>query len=118
MWSGFCELHGIIPVTSYKKYRQLKLEIYALQGQYTDVVLSFRVNGNPISGILKGSLTDWTFTSDSPAFKRLVPSGMLHKYTLWVNRVPKGISKLYSAIIEAGLKAGYELEEKEEEQLN
>jgi hypothetical protein len=98
-----------------RKYRQLKLEINTLQDQYPDIILSFRINGKLVMGILKGSIHDWTFYSGSPAFLRVVPGGKLKNYMLWTGRIPKGLSRLYNAIGEAALKSGYDLEEKENE---
>ena len=99
---------------TYRKYRQLKLSMETLREQYDGVLLQFKWNQAEIRGVLNGSVTDWNFRSQSPAFIRLVPSGHLSKYSLWVTRVPKSISKLYNGIADAALKAGYDMNDKEE----
>ena len=101
-------------MTTHKRYRQLKLDIAVLRDQYEGVALSFSLNRQPVTGILIGSWTDWVFYSSSPAFLRYLPSGRLHKYTLWTGPVPRCISKLYNGILESALKAGYDISEKEE----
>jgi hypothetical protein len=98
-----------------RRYRQLKLEINTLQDQYPDIILYFRINGKEVIGMLKGSVHDWTFYSSSAAFLKVVPGGKLKKYMLWTVRIPKGLSRLYNAIGEAAIKAGYDLEEKDNE---
>ena len=84
-----------------------------MEEHYQGAFLYFRLNRHPIEGILKGSMTDWTFYSQSPAFLKQVPSGRLKKYALWYDSVPREISKLYNGILESALKAGYPIDEKE-----
>lgn len=97
-----------------KRYRQLKLDMDLLQDHYEMVPLSFKLGHHQIRGILNGSATDWTFQSDSPAFLRIIPSGRLSKYALWIDHVPRQISKIYNGILESAIKAGYAIAEKEE----
>jgi hypothetical protein len=97
-----------------RRYRQLKLDIDVLQHHYEMVSLSFKLNQYQVSGILNGSASDWTFQSDSPAFLNIVPSGRLSKYALWLDRVPRQISKIYNGIWEAAIKQGYDIAEPEE----
>jgi hypothetical protein len=85
-----------------------------MQYHYEMVPLAFKVNQHVIDGVLNGSAADWTFQSRSPAFLKIVPSGKLSKYALWLNHVPKQINKIYHGITEAALKAGYDIIEKEE----
>ncbi|MFL5742574.1 MAG: hypothetical protein ACJ75B_20290 [Flavisolibacter sp.] len=79
-----------------KKYRQLKLEMNALKEQYPDILLQFKMGGREVMGILRGSISDWTFESDSPAFLKIVPTGILQKYMLWTGKIPRSIGKLYN----------------------
>ena len=97
-----------------KRYRQLKFNIVELQYHYEMVFLSFKLNQHEVKGVLNGSTTDWTFQSTSPAFLKIVPSGKLSKYALWIGRVPKQINKIYDGISDAAIKAGYDITEKEE----
>ena len=99
---------------AFKKYKQLKLGINPLEDHYHGVVLQFRLNRRPVYGILNGSCNDWYFQSDSPAFLRYFPSGILHKYNLWTDSVPLKISEVYNGILESALKCGYDLADKEE----
>jgi hypothetical protein len=102
------------PMPAKKRYRQLKLDLDVLQHHYEMVSLSFKLNHHQIKGILNGSATDWTFQSNSPAFLKIIPSGKLHKYALWLDRVPRQISKIYNGIWEAAVRAGYDIAEHEE----
>jgi len=97
-----------------KRYRQLKFEINELQSHYEMVFLSFKLNRHEVTGFLNGSSADWTFQSNSPEFLKIIPSGKLFKYALWVGRVPKEITKIYNGIEEAAIKAGFDIMEKEE----
>jgi len=97
-----------------KRYKQLKLETDAYQYHYEKLHLSFKLNQHTIEGILNGSASDWTFQSNSPAFLKQIPSGKLSKYALWVDEVPRQISKIYNGIWEAAIKVGYDIAEKEE----
>jgi len=99
---------------AYKKYKQLKLAIDSLQDHYNMVSLSFKLHQKPVTGVLNGSALDWSFESESPVFIKYIPSGMLRKYSLWTDKVPKNISQMYNAISDAALKAGFDLSEKEE----
>jgi len=45
---------------------------------------------------------------------KVVPSGKLSKYALWIDGIPKQINKIYNGIGEAAIKAGYDIAEKEE----
>ena len=101
-------------MTARKRYRQLKIQIDELTYHYEMVILSFKINKYEINGILNGSATDWIFHSDSPAFLKIIPSGRLSKYSLWIDHVPKDISKIYNGVEEAALKAGYDIADKEE----
>jgi hypothetical protein len=101
----------------HRKYKQLKLDIDDLSDEYPDVFLAFKLNGRTISGILQGSILDWSFHSDSSAFTRIVPDGVLRKYMLWLGPVPRGIHKLFDQLIAAAAKSGFELEEKEQEEM-
>lgn len=101
-------------MTAQRRYRQLKLGVDALRDQYHAVPLSFRIGHHWVHGVLNGSCSDWTFESDSPSFLRQIPSGLLYKYALWYDRIPRNINKIYHGILESALKAGYDLYEKEE----
>ncbi|MCU7551721.1 hypothetical protein OCK74_21550 [Chitinophagaceae bacterium LB-8] len=92
-----------------KRYKQLKLGVDSFRSHYQSVVLSFTIKRKSVSGILKGNRVDWMFQSDSPAFLKLVPSGILNKYALWWDMVPKDLDKVYNGIFEAAFKAGYDL---------
>lgn len=100
-------------VSVHRKYRQLKLQISITEDHLDAVPLTFRLNRHFIQGILNGSVSDWFFQSQSPAFLKLVPSGRLQKYALWCNGVPRGISRIYNGIVEAAARSGYILDEKE-----
>ena len=102
-------------MTALRKYRQLKLGFDGLQEYYVSVPVSFRLGGQMVTGILNGTAADWIFHSSSPAFLRDFPSGRLHKYELWIDQVPRQISKVYNGILTSALRAGYDLTEKEEE---
>lgn len=101
----------------FKKYKQLKFEMHALKDRYGEVVLSFKISGREITGVLKGSAADWKFESQSLLFLQQLPSGVLYKYMFWPDGVPKHIGKIYTGIEESALKAGYDLAEKEEREL-
>ena len=98
-----------------KRYKQLKLGVDSFRSHYHCIVLSFTIKRKSVSGILKGNPVNWMFESDSPAFLKLVPSGVLNKYALWWDVVPKDLDKVYNGILEAAFKAGYDLCEKEPE---
>jgi hypothetical protein len=100
-------------MSSSKRYKQLKLGMDSFQYHYNCVILSFTIKRKPVSGILKGNSFDWRFQSDSPAFLKLIPSGVLNKYALWWDAIPKDLDKLYNGILEAAFKAGYDLCEKD-----
>jgi hypothetical protein len=104
-----------MPMRVAKRYKQLKLSVDSLQGHYDRVYLSFRLNSHYIRGILNGNSVDWVFQSDSPAFVKRIPSGVLYKYALWTDDIPKDIGKVYNGILEAALKVGYDLNEREME---
>jgi hypothetical protein len=101
-------------MTALRKYRQLKLGFDGQQEHYVSVPVSFPLGGQIVTGILNGTAADWIFHSSSPVFLRDFPSGRLHKYELWIDRVPKQISRVYNGILASALKAGYDLAEKEE----
>lgn len=96
-----------------KRYKQLKLEVDSFRSHYDYVVLSFTIKRKSVSGILKGNSCDWVFLSNSPTFLKMIPSGVLNKYTLWWDAIPKDIDKLYNGILDAAFKAGYDFCEKE-----
>lgn len=96
-----------------KRYKQLKLGVDSFQYQCPCVVLTFFIKRKPVCGILKGNAVDWMFQSDSPVFLKLIPSGVLNKYALWCDTIPKDIDKVYNGILEAAFKAGYDLCEKD-----
>jgi hypothetical protein len=117
LWIDFQPL-GIEEIIAFsmpptKRYKQLKLGMDSFLYHYDSVVLSFTINRKPVCGILKGNAVDWMFQSDSPAFLKLIPSGILNKYALWWDVIPKNIDKVYNGILEAAFKAGYDLVEKE-----
>lgn len=92
----------------------MKLGIEPYRDQFNNLWLSFRLGKYIVEGVLNGACHEWYFESYSAAFLKQVPSGVLHKYELWYNSVPKNISNIYNSIMEAALKAGYDLLEKEE----
>lgn len=108
-----CFISRGAPMPVRKRYRQLKFEIDEQQDHYEGVLLRFRLNREEVTGLLNGSITDWVFQSDSPAFLKFVPSGRLCKYALWYDRIPQQVNRIYKGMWEAALKAGYELSEKE-----
>jgi hypothetical protein len=93
---------------------QLKLGLLVVPRTYFSVVLHFSVCRRPLTGVLYGTASNWTFLSNSPAFLRYIPSGRLDKYALWVDKIPPNISTIYNGIFDAAFKAGYSLQEKEE----
>ena len=101
------------PMAPFRRYKQLKLGVDSFQYHCHCVVLCFSIKRKPVCGILKGNSVDWMFQSDSPAFLKLIPSGILHKYALWWDAIPKDIDKVYNGILEAAFKAGYDLCDKE-----
>jgi len=98
-------------MTVRRKYKQLKLSMEAPRRQYDEVTLSFMLNSQRVSGILKGSCQSWVFISGSGPFLKQVPGGQLFKYAFWPEGVPSAISALYNGIWEAAIKAGYDLGE-------
>ena len=92
-----------------KRYKQLKLGMDSFRDRYDNIILSFTINSKPVCGVLKGNSVDWMFQSDSPAFVELIPSGILKKYALWWDVIPKNLDKVYNGILEAAFKAGYDL---------
>lgn len=97
-----------------RRYKQLKLGIEPYRDQFNTLMLSFRLGKHIVHGVLNGAPYDWYFQSNSSAFLKHIPSGVLYKYALWYNQVPKNISAIYNNIMEAALRAGYDLMEKEE----
>lgn len=97
-----------------KRYRQLKLNVDCFRDHYDKVFLLFKIGRRPVCGILNGNSVDWMFQSDSPEFLKLVPSGVLCKYALWIDAVPCDLGKVYDGVLEAAMKAGYDLREKGE----
>jgi hypothetical protein len=96
-----------------KRYKQLKLGVDSVRYHYSGIFLSFALNRKPVCGILKGNSLDWMFQSDSPAFLKQIPGGVLNKYALWWDHIPKDLDKIYNGILEAAFKAGYNLCEKD-----
>jgi hypothetical protein len=96
-----------------RRYKQLKLHIDSHRDEYNSVWLQFKLGRHGVEGVLNGDCSDWYFESSSHAFLKMVPHGVLHKYALWIDVVPKNISTLYNCIYEAAYKAGYEMTEKE-----
>jgi hypothetical protein len=99
-----------------RRYKQLKLEVEPYREQFNSLWLSFKLGKHPVQGLLIGASHDWCFQSTSPAFLKQIPTGVLRKYALWFNGVPKNISSIYNNILEAALREGYDLTEKEEVQ--
>ena len=97
-----------------KRYKQLKLGVEPYRGEFDSLWLTFKLGNQPVHGVLIGARSDWRFLSSSEIFLKYIPSGVLPKYALWCNGVPKNISSLYNNIFEAAQKAGYDLTEKEE----
>jgi hypothetical protein len=97
-----------------RRYKQLKMDMPSLRDHYKGIGLSFRLGHRCIEGLLQGSAADWAFCSESPAFVKYVPSGVLSKYMLWNDNVPRQISGLYNGILESAFKAGYDLSDKDE----
>jgi hypothetical protein len=108
-----CFVNSGAPMPGRKRYRQLKFEIDEPQDHYEAVLLRFSINRDKVKGLLNGSITDWVFQSDSPAFLKVVPSGRLCKYALWYDRIPRQLNMIYKGMWEAASKAGYDLSEKE-----
>jgi hypothetical protein len=94
----------------------LKLEIEPYREQFNSLWLSFKIGKHTVEGVLIGACHDWCFRSASPVFLKQMPSGVLCKYALWYNKIPKNITSIYNNILEAALRAGYDLIEKEEMQ--
>jgi hypothetical protein len=97
-----------------RRYKQLKLSIEPYREEFIKLWLSFKLGKHTVQGILSGARNDWYFQSSSPAFLKQIPGGVLPKYALWYNRVPKNITSIYNNIMEAALREGYDLMEKEE----
>ena len=97
-----------------RRYTQLKLEVESYQEQFNSLQLSFKLGKHPVQGLLIGACHDWCFQSTSPAFLKQIPSGVLRKYALWYNGVPKNITSIYNNIFKAARREGYDLTEKEE----
>ncbi len=97
-----------------RRYKQLKLEVELYQRQFNSLWLTFKLGKHLVAGLLIGDCHDWRFLSNSPVFLRYIPSGVLNKYALWFNGVPKNINAVYNNIIEAAQREGYDLTEKEE----
>ena len=97
-----------------KRYKQLKLGIETSNDHYEDVVLFFKIQNQPVYGLLNGTLNDWHFQSGSPVFLKYIPKGILNKYALWMDAVPKKLSEIYSGIVTSATKAGYTMLEFEE----
>ena len=97
-----------------RRYKQLKLGVEPYRGEFDSLWLTFKLGSQPVQGLLIGARSDWRFLSSSEVFLKCIPSGVLPKYALWFNGVPKNISALYNNIFDAALKAGYDLTEKEE----
>ena len=85
----------------------------ARKKQYDEVVLSFMLQSQRVTGVLKGSCQSWVFISASASFLKQVPGGQLFKYAFWPEGVPAAISSIYNGIWEAAVKAGYDLSEEE-----
>lgn len=94
------------------------LPINALKREYAGVLLCFKLGRKDVCGLLNGSANDWTFESVSPAFIKHLPTGRLHKYAVWHNKVPSIVSNLYNGIWDAAFKAGYDLGERDDQVLS
>lgn len=101
-------------MTAARKYKQLKFSMDPLKDHYDAIALRFKLHHQVIKGALTGNYQYWFFKSESPAFLKHIPSGILFKYAIWENHIPTEVSNLYNAIWEAAFKAGYDLQEKEE----
>ena len=97
-----------------RKYKQLQFCLLTLKDQYHSVLITFRLKGQEVMGILNGNVEDWRFTSESSVFTKHIPGGTLSKYAEWIGSVPKVVGQLYPEIMEAAARAGYDLSEKEE----
>ena len=94
---------------SCKRYKQLKLSIDSDSDHYEAVLLSFRLQNQTVFGILNGTIADWNFRSGSAVFLKYIPSGVLQKYALWVDQIPKKLPEIYDGISTAAAKAGYSM---------
>jgi hypothetical protein len=97
-----------------KRYKQLKLSMAPESDHYEQIVLSFKLHQQSVYGILNGTVTDWNFCSGSPVFLKYIPSGILYKYALWTDKIPKKLTEIYTGIYTAATKAGYNMLEREE----
>ena len=97
-----------------KKYKQLRFSLEGTRQYYHYLPLRFRLGRHLVEGVLHGDCADWYFLSESGAFLKLVPGGMLRKYMLWIDQVPKNIGIVYNAIADAAALKGYTMLEREE----
>lgn len=97
-----------------RRYKQLRFSLESTRQQYHYLYLRFRLGRHWVEGELHGDCSDWYFISYSTPFVKLIPSGLLRKYMLWIDAVPHNLSEVYNAIAEATAAAGYSMMEKEE----
>jgi hypothetical protein len=74
---------------------------------YDHVALSFTMDTESVNGILDGDYKLWTFTSESPAFRHYIPSGVLKSSAAWKTPIPKEVHMLYKFIWTAAESKGY-----------
>ena len=78
-----------------------------MKDTYDHIEIRFSIDKEPITGILDGDYTYWTFTSESPHFLGFVPSGLLKSSAGWDGPIPKEIHMLYKSIWTAAEAKGY-----------
>lgn len=74
---------------------------------YDHLPISFSIDSESVDGILDGDYKLWTFRSESPAFLRYIPSGVLKSSAAWKTPIPKEVHMLYKSIWTAAEAKGY-----------
>jgi hypothetical protein len=85
-----------------------------LKSAFENISLSFHYHGREVNGILQGSPRFWTFSSNSEAFLKIIPSGKLYNNARWVEPIRYEALDFYQAICNAGEKMGLQMEKDDE----
>ncbi len=85
-----------------------------MKDAFENIALSFQYQGRQVSGILHGSPRFWTFSSDSEAFLKIIPSGKLYNNARWVEPIRYEALDFYQAICYAGEEMGLQMEKDDE----
>jgi hypothetical protein len=76
---------------------------------YDNIALSFSYENEVVDGILNGSHNHWTFSSKSPSFLKLAPSGIF-LYTYGAP-VPQDWTKFHAKLMHAAKQTGLAMPE-------